>query len=66
MTTELTSRSQSAKHPAVLKLMGGAPFSQRMQQVYDTLPVVLTNCSRAADVRTATIWRIGSAQSPSC
>ena len=37
MTTELTSRSQSAKHPAVLKLMGGAPFSQRMQQVYDSL-----------------------------
>ena len=37
MTTELTSRSQSAKHPAVLKLMGGAPFSQRMQQVYDNL-----------------------------
>src|ERR1035441_3664723 len=37
MTTEPTSKSQSAKHPAVLKLMGGAPFSQRMQQVYDTL-----------------------------
>ena len=37
MTTELTSRSQSARHPTVLKLMGGAPFSQRMQQVYDTL-----------------------------
>ncbi|MGA7565535.1 MAG: Hsp20 family protein [Terriglobales bacterium] len=37
MTTEPTSKSQSAKHPAVLKLMGGAPFSQRLQQVYDTL-----------------------------
>jgi len=37
MTTEPTSKSQSAKHPAVLKLMGGAPFSQRMQQVYETL-----------------------------
>ncbi len=37
MTTEPTSKSQSAKHPAVLKLMGGAPFSQRMQQVYDNL-----------------------------
>ena len=37
MTSEPTSKSQSAKHPAVLKLMGGAPFSQRMQQVYDTL-----------------------------
>jgi HSP20 family protein len=37
MTTEPTSKSQSAKHPAVLKLMSGAPFSQRMQQVYDTL-----------------------------
>ena len=37
MTTEPTSKSQSGKHPAVLKLMGGAPFSQRMQQVYDTL-----------------------------
>ena len=37
MTTEPRSKSQSAKHPAVLKLMGGAPFSQRMQQVYDTL-----------------------------
>ncbi len=37
MTTEPTSKSQSAKHPAVLKLMGCAPFSQRMQQVYDNL-----------------------------
>lgn len=37
MTTELTSRSQSSKHPAVLKLMDGDPFAQRMTGIYDTL-----------------------------
>jgi HSP20 family molecular chaperone IbpA len=35
MTTDLTSKPQSAKHPVVLKLIGGSPFSQRMQQVYN-------------------------------
>ncbi len=35
MTTDLTSKPQSAKHPVILKLIGGSPFSQRMQQVYN-------------------------------
>jgi HSP20 family protein len=37
MATELTSKSQSAKHPAILKLVDGDPFLQRMRDVYETL-----------------------------
>ena len=65
MTTEPTSKSQSAKHPAVLKLMGGAPFSSGCNRYTTPLPAVLTNCSKAADVRMAKIWKTGSVPSPS-
>jgi HSP20 family molecular chaperone IbpA len=34
MTTELTSRSQTAKHPRVLRLRPGSPFSQLVHEAY--------------------------------
>lgn len=34
MATELTSRSQGAKHPRVLKLSAGSPFSQLVHEAY--------------------------------
>jgi HSP20 family protein len=37
MTTELTSRSQSSNQPAILKLMDGDPFFQRMREISDTI-----------------------------
>lgn len=35
MTTELASKSESAKHPRVLKLRHASPFSQRVHQAYN-------------------------------
>lgn len=37
MTTELTSRSQSSNQPAILKLMDGDPFFQRMMEISDII-----------------------------
>jgi HSP20 family protein len=37
MTTELATRAQSAKQPAIFKLMDGDLFFQRANEVYDTL-----------------------------
>jgi HSP20 family protein len=37
MTTELTSRSQSSKQPAMLKLMENDPFFRRVEEIYDAL-----------------------------
>lgn len=35
MTTELRSRSQTSNQPAILKLMDGDPFFQRMKEISD-------------------------------
>ena len=37
MTTELTSKSQTANQPAILTVKNDDPFFQRMREVYDTL-----------------------------
>lgn len=37
MTTELTTRTHIAKQPAILTLMDGDPFFERMKDVYDTI-----------------------------
>jgi len=37
VSTELTSKFQSAKQPAIRKLGDGDPFFQRMKEVYDTV-----------------------------
>ena len=37
MATELTHRSQSSNQPAILKLLDGDPFLQRMGEIHDIL-----------------------------